>query len=141
MSSNLNRIIGKSWAFPPSFDQKSKSATMATGSTNIEQSLTVLFGTQRGERPLLQKYGCDLSSYLYRPITSPTISILRNQISNAITLYEPRLKVEEINIDGSEAINGKINIHIQWLEETTNTRSNMVFPFYDVEGTLIPKWS
>ena len=141
MSDNINSIIGTSWAFPPRFNHNSGSADMVTGNTNIVQSLTVLFGTQRGERILEQEYGCDIASFLYRPITSPTASALRNQIRRAITVYEPRIKLEDVILDTSASVDGKITIHLHWLEETTNTRSNMVFPFYAVEGTLIPSKS
>ncbi len=138
MSDPLNKIIGTGWAFPPSFDSKNCSAAMVTGETNIVQSLSILFGTQRGERILEQEYGCNIASFLYRPITSPTASALRNQIRRAVTLFEPRIKLEEIKLDTDESIEGKITIQLQWIEETTNTRNNMVFPYYAVEGTLIP---
>jgi len=137
MSENLNKIIGASWAFPPKFDKKSNSVVMVTGRENIQQSLSVLFGTERGERLLEQKYGCNITSFLFRPITSPTASIIKNQISRAVALYEPRIKLEKISIDSTQAIDGKLSFELDWLEETTNTRNNMVFPYYAIEGTLL----
>jgi phage baseplate assembly protein W len=135
--SDTDKIIGTGWAFPPRFDNNTNSAVTVTGKENIVQSLSILFGTQRGERLLEQQYGCDISSFLYRPITSPTASVIRNQIRRAILLFEPRIKIEEITLDTSESVDGKISIQLNWIEETTNTRSNMVFPFYAVEGSLI----
>ena len=138
MSKAPNNISGTGWSFPPRFDRSSSSVSMVTGDQDIEQSLTILFGTQRGERMLEQDYGCQISSFLFRPITPSIASVLKNQISHAITMHETRIKIEEICIDIAESLEGKISIHLHWREETTNNRRNRVFPFYASEGTLIP---
>ncbi|WP_018970923.1 GPW/gp25 family protein [Rubritalea marina] len=138
MSAAEDKIIGSSWAFPPRFNQHEQSAVMVTGADNIAQSLNVLFGTQRGERLLVQEYGCDLSSLIYRPVSASTAATLKNQIERAIVLYEPRIILQKLVIDTSDSINGKVSIRIDWIEEKTNNRRNMVFPFYAAEGTLIP---
>ncbi|MFC5049176.1 GPW/gp25 family protein [Rubritalea spongiae] len=138
MSTAEDNIIGTSWAFPPRFSRYAKSSVMVTGAENIAQSLNVLFGTQRGERLLVQEYGCDLSSLIYRPVNSATAATLKNQIERAIILYEPRIIIQKLVIDTSDTIDGKLSIHLEWLEEKTNNRRNMVFPFYAAEGTLIP---
>ena len=137
MSASKN-IIGVAWSFPPKFDRNQKTVSTVTGQENIEQSLNVLFGTQLGERILKQQYGCDIASYLFRPITDANESVLHNQITRAITLFEPRIKLDEVLFNTSNAVEGQISITVKWTEETTNTRNNLVFPFYAVEGTLIP---
>jgi len=141
MSKAPQNIIGTGWAFPPRFDRSSASAATVTGQEDIIQSLTILFGTQLGERILEQDYGCQISSFLFRPITPSISSVLRNQIRRAITLHETRIKLEEITLDTTDAVDGKINIQLHWSEETTNNRRNHVFPFYATEGTLIPSKS
>ena len=138
MNSNAN-IIGSSWSFPPKFDLHSRSVAMVTGAENLKQSLNVLFGTQRGERILAQQYGCNLSEYLFRNITTREKSVMRNQITRAISLFEPRIILQKFTFDTSNSIEGELSIIIEWVEETTNTRNNMVFPFYTIEGTLLPK--
>ena len=141
MKDASRNIIGTGWSFPPRFDKNTETVSMVTGEEDIVQSLTILFGTQLGERILEQDYGCQIASFLFRPITPAVSSVLRNQIRRAITLHEARIKIEEITLDTSEAVDGKINIQLQWLEESTNNRRNIVFPFYASEGTLIPSKS
>ena len=60
---------------------------------------------------------------------------LRSQIEDAILFGEPRIKVEDIEIDTSAAADGVLEISIRYFIPAVNTRSNMVFPFYFREGT------
>ena len=111
---------------------------MTTGEEDIKQSLAVLFGTQPGERPLLLDYGCDLMTHVFRPALSSEVALLEEEIRSAVVNYEPRITLEEVEIDTSEAADGKLYIQLQFLIDTINSRHNMVFPFYAEEGTLIP---
>jgi hypothetical protein len=42
--------------------------------------------------------------------------------------------VKKIEIDPSEEINGVLLIKLEYMVRTTNSRKNMVFPFYQEEG-------
>ncbi|WP_170110646.1 GPW/gp25 family protein [Flavilitoribacter nigricans] len=139
MSELINKIIGVGWAFPPTFDPVNQTAQMVTGKADIEQSLNILFGTQPGERVLTLKYGCDLMTSLFQNISLSQKTILEDRIEKAITNFEPRIILEKVEIDITQAGEGIVYIEVDFLISRTNSRQNMVFPFFLREGTLVPR--
>lgn len=135
---NSNRnTIGIGWSFPPTFDLLNKTVLTVEGVTDIQQSLSILFGTKPGERILLQEYGCDINVALFQNISLTEQTILENNIKQAIINYEPRIDLNKVAIDGSRLVDGILYIQIDFTVRTTNSRHNMVFPYYVEEGTLI----
>jgi hypothetical protein len=47
--------------------------------------------------------------------------------------------VERIDIDASNAVQGRVDVLIDYTVRGTNTRTNMVYPFYFLEGTNVPE--
>jgi phage baseplate assembly protein W len=58
-------------------------------------------------------------------------------IITAILYHEPRIDVEKIRIDESTDNDGILLIYIDYVVRITNSRKNMVYPFYKSEGTEI----
>lgn len=139
MSEIKNNIVGIGWSFPPTFDRKAKSVVRVTGEEDIQQSLQVLFNTRPGERVLEQQYGCYLRDVLFKNMDANEITLLRGQIEQAILHFEPRIILNDLAIDTSETIQGKLMIVLDYTISSTNNRRNAVFPFYLNEGTLLPE--
>jgi phage baseplate assembly protein W len=55
-------------------------------------------------------------------------------IKTAILYYEPRIDVKKIDIDPADELNGVLLINIDYIIRATNSRMNMVYPFYKEEG-------
>lgn len=62
-----------------------------------------------------------------------TVVRMRNDITRAVTLYEPRILLEEVSFELKEE--GVLLIKLTYTVVRTNNRSNMVYPFYLNEGT------
>ena len=58
-------------------------------------------------------------------------------ITTAILRFEPRIILEEIVIREEDAYQGKIGINVVYTIRITNSRDNIVFPFYFQEGTNV----
>jgi phage baseplate assembly protein W len=58
-------------------------------------------------------------------------------IKTAILYYEPRIDVEKIDITQSDDLEGELLVIIDYRIRSTNSRSNLVYPFYKGEGTNI----
>ena len=56
-------------------------------------------------------------------------------IEKAILFYEPRITLENIDITFENPNDGILHIHLDYTIRKTNTRTNMVFPYYLIEGT------
>ena len=68
--------------------------------TAIITSLRNLFTTKPGERFLFPLYGLDLRQFLFRPITEVTAREIGERITRAIRNYEPRVVLQQCNVNG-----------------------------------------
>lgn len=130
-------FLGRGWGFPPRFDRSRRLPDMVEVEADIRQSLTVLFSTVPGERVMLPDYGCPLHLHVFDAMNQNTLTQLRSLIADAILRYEPRILLEDVIFDLSGAMQGELRITLDYLIRQTNTRSNMVFPFYFAEGTHV----
>ena len=62
---------------------------------------------------------------------------LADLIENAILYFEPRIDLEEVDIDTSSEADGVLMILIRYRVRNTNSRYNYVFPFYKNESSQI----
>lgn len=137
---NRKSFLGTGWSFPPTFHNDMKSGVaMVSNEEDIEQSLRILLNTRIGERIMQPKYGCDLYTYLFESISNSRGHLIKEVIRTAILKYEPRIKLLAVNLDESDYLEGIIRIQLDYNIPLTNTRFNLVFPYYKVEGTDIPK--
>ncbi|MFO7826889.1 MAG: GPW/gp25 family protein [Cyclobacterium sp.] len=130
-------FLGRGWSFPPAFDDKSQSVEMSSGVADIQESLWILLSTRLGERVMQPKYGCQLDELLFSPLNRTTITYVSELIRTAILYHEPRIEVEKIEIKEAETVAGKILIKLTYMVRGTNSRSNLVYPFYLNEGNAI----
>jgi phage baseplate assembly protein W len=130
-------FLGRGWSFPPTFDPFHRTVVMVAGDIDIHESLNILLSTSLGERVMLATYGVDLISKVFSTLTTTTANEIATMVTRAIIEWEPRVSVD--NVDVSESIlDGWVAISIDYTVRQTNTRSNIVFPYYQVEATLPP---
>lgn len=128
-------FLGIGWKFPPSFDKKMGSVVLVSEEQDIRESILILLSTRPGERLMSPEYGCALSQFTFENMDFTLINEMKSRIEKAILYFEPRVNVAEIQIDQDENIDGLLNISIDYIVRKTNNRSNMVFPYYLIEGT------
>lgn len=127
-------IIGTGWSFPPTFARQGEYLEMVSGLEDIRQSLEILLSTRLKERLYHGDFGCDLHAFLFEEIDQHLISDLKRTVSDAILYHEPRIQVEEVRIDQSRSTEGLLLINILFFARSTNSRYNMVYPFYIQEA-------
>lgn len=128
-------FLGVGWKFPPTFDKHTKSVEMVSEEADIQESLHILLSTRPGERIMLPEYGCDTYALVFEAIDATNISVMKRMIERAILYFEPRITLNEVKISFVEETEGLLNIDLDYTIRKTNTRSNMVYPFYVLEGT------
>jgi len=129
-----NSFLGTGWNFPPEFSRRGK-VSMVSAEEDIKQSLLILLSTSPGERVMQPTFGCGLKHHVYENIDESTITILKDLITRAILFFEPRVKLEMILSDASAAYEGRLDFTIMYRIISTNTRHNIVYPFYLREGS------
>lgn len=127
-------FLGRGWKFPVQF--KSGSANLSQYEQDIKESLTILLSTTRGERVMRPDYGTTVQDLLFEPLDVSTATLVGEEIKKAILLHEPRVFVENVEAV-QESLRGFIQVTIEYTIIATNTRANLVFPFYLNEGTNI----
>jgi phage baseplate assembly protein W len=135
MDKSEKSFLGKGWAFPPAFDIQTKYVRMVSEEEDIQQSIRIILGTVPGERIMNPKFGCGIIKHVFETTDATSITILKDLIYDAILYYEPRIKSEKIDILTEKIEEGILLVHISYRIIITNTRSNMVYPFYATEGT------
>ena len=127
-------FLGKGWSFPPTFDYLTKMPLMVTAEEDIRQSLIILLSTMRNERVMQPEYGSDLIKHIFDEMNNSLYHYLIDLIRNAILINEPRVDVDNIILKMELET---IMIHIQYTIRSTNSRHNLVYPFFIGEGTNI----
>jgi len=127
-------FLGTGWSFPPAFSKAKKSVEMVSDLEDIKQSLTIILSTSIGERIMQPEFGADLNSFVFESMNVMNQVKMKDMIFTAIYMYEPRIKPDDVvMIDSLQE--GKILLDIQYTVKATNSRHNLVYPFYLTEGT------
>lgn len=129
-------FLGTGWSFPPAFTAGGAAVDMVSGAEDIHQSLQILLSTRLGERVMQDDFGCDLFSLLFEEIDQDLINSLSSIISDAILYHEPRIKLDKLDISEDVTRQGLLLIGIEYTIRNTNSRFNMVYPFYINEATI-----
>lgn len=126
-------FIGRGWAFPPAFDAASGSAVLAEGRAEIEQSLAILFSTRLGERIMRPDYGCGMDGEVFEAMGSARLAWIEEAVRMAILYHEPRIDADEVSVT-ADAPEGRLLIAVGYRVRGTNSRFNMVWPYYQSGG-------
>jgi phage baseplate assembly protein W len=130
-------FLGVGWGFPPTFSSRNLVVETVTELEDIKQSLYVLISTTPGERLMNPAYGCDLQRLVFERINDALFSEIKSMVSYAIYMFEPRVTVDEIVVQVESYEEGIIRILVEFTVIQTNSRSNVVFPYYLLEGTNV----
>lgn len=128
-------FLGSGWGFPPEFDKGARGVGMVSQEDDIQQSLMILFSTLPGERVMRPTYGCDLKSLVFEDASESMFTEIKDILERAILFFEPRIHVDRIDLYTEEIYQGLIKIKLHYTIRKTNSRTNMVYPFYFQESS------
>lgn len=128
-------FLGTGWSFPPEFNKASKDVRTVSAEDDILESLRILLATSPGERIMQPDYGCGLRAMVFENMSESTVTEIKDVIERAVLFFEPRITLNAVEVDAGEIYDGLIKIQLNYTVRATNTRSNMVYPFYFKEGT------
>jgi phage baseplate assembly protein W len=80
-----------------------------------------------------------LSEFLFGEISQGLIGRIRSFIADAVLQYEPRIELNSVEVSESGAEAGLLAITLDYTVRATNSRYNMVYPFYLNEATTPPE--
>ncbi|ALP53851.1 hypothetical protein Tel_12295 [Candidatus Tenderia electrophaga] len=133
------KFLGVGWGFPPEFHKHADSiqVQMVSEEEDIRESLRILLSTRPGERVMQPAYGCRIHAMVFESVNESTITEIRDVVERAVLFFEPRIRLDSIDVNTDAVYDGKIILELNYTVRTTNTRSNVVYPFYFIEGSHV----
>lgn len=121
-------FLGKGWKFPVSI--KNEKIASAEGDDSIKESIMIIIGTAKGERVMRPDFGCGIQELVFAPNNTSTATLISVYIKEALLKWESRIEVLNVSAVPDKEKGNRININIEYRIRTTNTRRNIVYPFY-----------
>ena len=125
---STEKFLGTGWAFPISVTP-SGGIALSRDEQKIRESINILLGTAKGERVMRPDFGCDLRTLVFEPNNSVTASLARHHVEQALTMWEPRVEIENVDVK-NDIENSCLHIQIEYRVRATNSPHNLVYPFY-----------
>ena len=125
----MTSFLGSGLAFPLGIDRRGRVA-LASGDDDIKQAIWLILSTAPGERPMRPEFGCGAHDYIFDVIDAETLGRIELEVRVALERWEPRIELEAVNFDTSEALSGRLEIELEYRLVSTNATRNLVYPFY-----------
>jgi phage baseplate assembly protein W len=128
-----NPVIGRGWNFPPNLDERG-TITLVSDAEEIEQSIHIILSTAPGQRVMRPEFGCRIHELVFAPNNATTAGLATRYVREALGRWEPRIRVQRVEVAPSWEDNAVLEIAIEYTIGTTHNRRSLVYPFY-----LIPE--
>ena len=125
-------FLGRGWKFQVSVEDGEISSS--EGEDSIKESIKIILGTAKGERVMRPDFGCDINEIAFAPINTSTGTLIDFHIREALLIWEPRIDLLNVHVSPDENEKNKLVINIEYMVKASNTKSNLVYPFYLESG-------
>ncbi len=122
-------FLGSGWAFPIGVDEHGSIARAAQEDA-VRQSIWTILTTAPGERVMRPDFGAGLSDLVFAPDSAATRGLVASQVREALLEWEPRIDVLEVDVAADPTDPTRLLIDIGYQVRATNSRFNLVYPFY-----------
>ena len=123
------KFLGSGMKFPPQINPATGRFEVSKGAVSVKESVYLILMTQKTERWIRPEFGSSLMSYTFMDTSNTMLNIMAREIASDLMTQEPRIADVNIRVDAAEK-QGCLIIYIDYLIRETNTRDNLVFPFY-----------
>ncbi len=125
-------FLGRGWKFQVSVEDGEIASS--EGENSIKESIKIILGTAKGERVMRPDFGCDINEIVFAPINTSTGTLIDFHIREALLIWEPRIDLLNVHVSPDENEKNKLVINIEYMVKASNTKSNLVYPFYLESG-------
>ena len=127
-------FLGRGWSYAVQPNAAAADIALVEHEEDVRQAVRIILETGRGERVMRPDFGAGLDDFLFEPINTTTLALIRHRVEEALTVWEPRIRVQTIDVAANPVEPGRIDIEIDYSIRSTNTFYNLVYPFYIQEG-------
>jgi phage baseplate assembly protein W len=126
-------FLGVGWAFPVGLAADGAVA-MSGYEEDVRQAILIILGTNPGERVMRPDFGAGLNAFVFEPVNPTSMARISGRVREALTDFEPRIEVNGVTARRDPGKPGVLLVDIKYRVRLTNTRHNLVYPFYLEEG-------
>ncbi len=120
-------FLGSGWRYPILVGDTS---IISKREKSIEESILIIIGTIKGERVMRPDFGCDLHRMVFDINNEITHIQAANYVKTALQKWEPRITVLDVRAYADEEERNKLYIDVDYEIISSNTKMNLVYPFY-----------
>jgi uncharacterized protein len=88
-------LYGRGLSFPPRVGPDG-AMVWSAGELNVRECICTILRTRPGERVERATWGCGLDRYLFEPNTVATLRLIVEDVQQALTRYEPRIRLDDV---------------------------------------------
>jgi hypothetical protein len=129
-------LLGKGWRYPVDLDDQ-KEIALAVGEEDIQQAIWIILSTALGERVMRPDFGCGIHDLVFAPNNTGTAGMARFYVEDALMRWEPRIDLEEVEVQADPTEPELLLISVTYRVRTTDSRYNLVYPFYLTRGASL----
>jgi len=130
----MKDFLGRGWKFPVAVDAAGRIA-LSEYEDDVREAIRIILMTAKGERVMQPDFGAGLYDFVFASMSSTTLGRVQRAVGDALVKWEPRVEVTAVSVEPDGGEIGKLLINIDYRVRATNTRFNLVFPFYLKEQT------
>ncbi|MFY1698910.1 MULTISPECIES: GPW/gp25 family protein [unclassified Solwaraspora] len=123
-------FLGTGWAFPVGHQPAQGIRLSDDGEALIRQSIGLILGTAPGERVMRPEFGCGIHDIVFDVNDIGTAGRVSRSVREALARWEPRIDVLDVYAAPDPADRRRLLIEINYQVRSTNSRFNLVYPFY-----------
>lgn len=122
-------LLGTGWRFPISATADGRIAD-ASAEDKVRQAIEMILRTSRGERVMRPDFGCGVHDLVYDTASDELIGRVQVEVAEALARWEPRITVLGVVARQDPDEQTRLLVEIDYRIRSTNSRFNLVFPFY-----------
>ncbi|MFY1637195.1 GPW/gp25 family protein [Solwaraspora sp. WMMB335] len=123
-------FLGTGWVFPVGHDSEQGIRLSDDGAATVRQSIGLILGTAPGERVMRPDFGCGIHDIVFDVNDAGTAGRISRSVREALARWEPRIDVLDVYAVPDPQDRRRLLIEINYQVRSTNSRFNLVYPFY-----------
>lgn len=122
-------FLGRGIKFPIQVNKATGRFVMSTEEESVRESVYLILMTQKTERWVRPEFGSTILSYTFMDTSLTRINMMARELEETILSQEPRISRVEVSVE-PRLSQGCLIVNLSYLIAASNTRDNLVFPFY-----------
>ena len=124
------RFGGSGWSLPIGVSGDGTIRMTAGGEETVRNAIWTVLSTSPGERVMRPDYGCGIDDHVFGQLGPATTAGIVRDVTEALQEWEPRIDVLDVQARPDPADRDVLLVEISYLMRSTNSRLNLVYPFY-----------